>query len=107
MIHTNLNPETGKKSLAKLCELSISNMNFIQNLKLINQRHNGPRISSAAFRTSMRKAALRYIRTCADPESFARGDPTLACYFFMFFYGRRGEERIHISQKVGQHLLAW
>ena len=37
--------------------------------------------------------------SCADPESFARGGPTLTCFFFVFFLMRH---RIQIPQYVCQ-----
>ena len=31
-----------------------------------------------------------YVLTCADPESFVRGSPTLITFFFFFFLGGGG-----------------
>ena len=43
--------------------------------------------------------------SCADPESFARGGPTLRTFFFsfsFFFFLMRGK-KIQITLKAGHH----
>ena len=40
-------------------------------------------------------------KACADPESFARGGPTLTTFFFVLFFVRG--ERIQIELKAGIH----
>ena len=39
---------------------------------------------------------------CADPESFARGGPTLGIFLFVFFYEKRGSKK-QKALKVGHY----
>ena len=43
------------------------------------------------------------VQTCADPESFVRGGPTLTTFFFIFFFSSGDGERIQMPLTVGHH----
>ena len=55
----------------------------------------------SAFIVLFLKNIIAQLTTCADPESFARGGPTLIKFFVMFFLMRR--DRIQIALKGAQH----